>query len=257
MLPEKTAGTEDQRWKILLASAEQMTDLSNHYDDAYFRWQSELGLFTGQLEAIKFNPFLSQEHALLDFGCGGGFLLAALDCKSKLGVEINSAGRRSAAALGIATVPALDDVPNSSIDVAISNHALEHVSSPLDVLKGVFAKLKPGGIAVFVVPCERYDTAYMPGNVDQHLYTWSPMNLGNLFRHSGFDIHEVKRIPHRWPPFVRGIDRIAGRAMCNLICEIYGRLRPKMTQIRIVARRPSTANALDQDSAQIRQMPSG
>jgi 2-polyprenyl-3-methyl-5-hydroxy-6-metoxy-1,4-benzoquinol methylase len=163
-------------------------DPANYYDDSYFQWQGALGTFTGEMEAEKFLHYIRDDHMVMDFGCGGGFLLNAIKCQRKLGVEVNPAARRSASKLGIDTIASITDAPDATFDVVISNHALEHVPSPIDITKSVLAKLKPGGIAVFVVPCERYDTAYAPQNVDRHLYTWSPMNLGNLFQASGFNV---------------------------------------------------------------------
>jgi SAM-dependent methyltransferase len=215
-----------------------MDDQASHYDDVYFQWQSALGAFTGEMEAAKFAPHIRQSDAVLDFGCGGGFLLHSLNCSQKVGVEINPAGRQFAQRLGIDVVASIFEVSDASFDVVVSNHALEHVRCPYDVIKAVFDKLRPGGMAVFVVPCERYDTKYKPENIDRHLYTWSPMNLGNLFHLCGYDIKGVKRIPHRWPPYIQYIDRLLGRSVCNGVCVLYGLARPKLTQIQIVAQKP-------------------
>src|ERR1700733_5146933 len=64
-------------------------------------------------------------------------------------------------------------------------------------------------------------TAYKPDNIDQHLYTWSAINLGNLIRHAGFEVKEVKRYAHRWPPKIALIDKLFGRTICNLACRCY------------------------------------
>jgi len=143
--------------------------------------------------------------------------------------------REYARSIGVETVEDIREAPDSHFDVAISHHALEHTERPLEVVRAFYSKLRDGGLVVVVVPGERYDTQYNPTNKDKHLYTWSPMNLGNLFDHGGFRVEAVERIPHRWPPKVEVIDRLLGRAACNIICNCYGYLRPKLTQIRIVA----------------------
>jgi hypothetical protein len=79
---------------------------------------------------------------------------------------------------------------------------------------------------------------YYEDNADKHLYTWSPLNIGNLFYYAGFEIIEVKRFVHRMPPFVSNIDAIFGSKVCNIICMLYALLRPKMSQVRLIARRP-------------------
>lgn len=210
---------------------------SEHYDDDYYAWQSRIGALSGELNSEKFSKYIKKSDRILDFGCGGGFLLEALDAASKVGVEINPAARKAANARGIETVPTIDEIPNESIDVVVSNHAIEHVESPMAIARSMRDKLKPNGLAVIVVPCERYDTEYYAGNIDMHLYTWSPVNIGNLFHCAGFQIIEVSRYTHRWPPFLMTIDRVFGRKICNFICHVYARMRPKLTQIRLVARK--------------------
>jgi SAM-dependent methyltransferase len=214
-----------------------------HYDERYFAWQSSAVIGTGVLEAQKFTRWIGQTDSVLDFGCGSGGILTNINCAVKLGVEINPHARAAASVAGLETVATLAEVPDSSFDVIISNHALEHTTAPMEVTAAALAKLKPGGTAVFVVPCERYDTRYVPDNVDQHLYTWSPANLGNLFHHSGFEVVDVARLAHRWPPHVDKLLRIFGFTACNVICSIYARIRPKLTQVRVVARRPKMPQA--------------
>lgn len=216
---------------------EEVGSVAGHYDADYFAWQNSLGKVAGSLNAEKFSPFIKPGDDILDFGCGGGTLLAALTAKSKIGVEINPHARAHAAGLGITAVASLDAVPSGSIDILISNHALEHTEQPLEVVRQFREKLRPGGRAVVIVPCERYDTAYVPGNIDQHLYTWSPINLGNLFDAAGLNVVSVERIAHRWPPRVDLFDRLLGRRFCNALCVFYAHLRPKLTQVRIVARK--------------------
>jgi SAM-dependent methyltransferase len=215
-----------------------MTDsqISAHYDRNYFTWQAKYGLLTGELNAQKFQEYVPETAAILDFGSGGGFLLEALRAGSKIGVEINEVAAGEARRRGIATVTDLDEVADGSIDVVVSNHALEHVPNPIDIARKLRAKLRPTGLAVVVVPCERYDMAYHRDDIDRHLYTWSPLNLGNLFDAAGFEIVEVRRYAHRWLPRIDRIDRIFGRRITNALCVLHAHLRPKMTQVRLVAR---------------------
>jgi len=209
-----------------------------HYDADYFDWQSSVGMLSGSLNAEKFSEFVKSTDSVLDFGAGGGFLLASLNAARKVGVEINAEARAYASKLHLEMVESLEELPNDAFDVVVSNHALEHTVAPLGIAKLLFDKLKPGGSAIIVVPCERYDTKFVPNNRDQHLYTWSPMNIANLFSAAGFNVISSRRFAHRWPPKVEIVDRMFGRAICNLLCKIYAHLRPGLTQIRLVARKP-------------------
>jgi len=209
----------------------------SHYDETYFKWQVGTGTLAGVLNGPMYRPYIKPEDKIFDFGCGGGFLLSSLTAKEKMGVEINPTARACAAHIGINTVASLDALPEESFDVAISCHALEHTEAPLDVVRTVKGKLKLGGLAVFVVPAERYDTEYTADNIDQHLYTWAPVNLGNLFKCAGFEILSVERIARRWPPGIVLIKRYLGVSVAQLSCAIFAWLAPKLTQIRVVAKR--------------------
>ena len=98
--------------------------------------------------------------------------------------------------------------------------------------------MKPGGKVVFIVPCESISYSYQPGDMNHHLYSWSPMCLGNLFTEAGFSVLECKPYIHKWPPGYRWIARIAGRPLFDLACRIYGRLKRSWFQVRVIAIRP-------------------
>jgi SAM-dependent methyltransferase len=231
--------------EALTADLTSSARVAGHYNADYFQWQNALGKAGGSLNAEKFLPFISADDVVLDFGCGSGWILASLSAKRKLGIDINPSARDFAKGIGIDTISSIDEAKDSAFDVVISNHSLEHTIAPFEVVKKVLKKLKPEGLAIFVVPCERYDTHYVANNIDQHLYTWAPVNLGNLFRHAGFDVVSVERLCHRWPPRVDLIDRFFGRKMCNLMCHLYALARPKLTQVRIVAKKPPAEASTD------------
>ena len=47
-----------------------------HYDEKYFSWQKLVGQFGGEANKIKFDNFIKENQKVLDFGCGGGYLLS-------------------------------------------------------------------------------------------------------------------------------------------------------------------------------------
>ena len=59
----------------------------NHYDEKYFSWQKYVGKFGG-LNKIKFDGIILENQKVLDFGCGGGYLLSSYNNIEDL-VEIN------------------------------------------------------------------------------------------------------------------------------------------------------------------------
>jgi len=90
------------------------------------------------------------------------------------------------------------------------------------------------GKIIFVVPCENINYAYKPGDINQHLYSWSPMGIGNLFTLAGFSVIESKPYIHKWPPNYLKIARF-GRKIFDFTCRLYGQYERTWFQVRIVA----------------------
>ena len=194
-----------------------------------------MGEFGGWANQTKFLEYISDNSRVLDFGCGGGFLLRNLKCSKKVGVEVNPSAIDTARANGVEVFSRVDDVPDEYVDVIISNSALEHTLQPLQELKSLYKKLAPGGKIVFIVPCESISYAYQPNDINHHLYSWSPMCLGNLFTEAGFSVHQCKPYIHKWPPLYRYIAKLGGRLIFDIACRIYGRLERSLFLVRVVA----------------------
>ena len=214
-------------------------NISHHYDEKYFEWQTQDGgaEFGAQANLWMYRDYVGPNDIVVDFGCGGGFLLEALPAREKIGVEVNPAAQHFLRQRGRTVVSDLSEIPDEHADVIISCHALEHTFDPFEKLKQVRAKLRHRGLAVFVVPCERYDTAYVESNIDQHLYTWAPINIGNLFRATGFSVLSCERSAHRVPPRAAQVQQLVGWKAFHALCRAYGRLSPRLTQVRVVANR--------------------
>lgn len=217
--------------------------VSNYYlgesGRTYFRWQSRGGLLDGMIESHKFKQFIEQDDVVLDFGCGGGFTLAALQCERRIGVEPNPYAREEAVSNGVEVYGSLAEVPDGIANVAISNHALEHVLSPIEALCELKAKLVPGGKAVICLPMEDWRSfrRYNPAEINHHLYAWNPQLLGNLLFEAGFDINpgDIRILAHCWP---RGLHRFLYRFLplfaFNAICHASARVLRKRQIVAIV-----------------------
>lgn len=210
-------------------------EVSIHYDDNYFSWQASFGEFGGWADQIKFIDYISSDDTVLDFGCGGGFLLRNLICARKIGVEINLSAAAFAQKNGIEVYRNTKAVPDDFVDVVISHHVLEHTLNPLQELKILYEKLRDGGKIIFVVPCESVLNRYKPNDINNHLFSWSPMCLGNLFTEAGYSVVESKPYFHKWPPKFEFIARMAGRKMFEKICRVYGHISISYSQARVVA----------------------
>lgn len=209
--------------------------ISKYYNKNYFDWQSTAGSFGGWANQSKFSRYIKAGDVVLDFGCGGGYLLKNINCKEKLGVEINNDAIKQAELNGIKIFTDTDQLTDNTLDVVISDNALEHTLRPLDELKSLYKKMKPGGTIVFVVPCESIHIKYKKGDINHHLYSWSPMSLGNLFTEAGFRIIESKPYIHKWPPKSRFLAKMLGRFFFEILCRIYGQIERSWFQVRVVA----------------------
>src|SRR5689334_11150332 len=119
------------------------------YDREYFAWQERLGKFGALVHRPTFSPYIRPGDRVVDFGCGGGFLLASLECRAKMGVEVNQAARERAGQLGVKTKACVSELPEEWADVVISNSALEHVEYPLGTLRELYPKVRNSGLLVF------------------------------------------------------------------------------------------------------------
>jgi len=223
---------------------------ASHYDAKYFDWQrTSTGAFGGMANKFKFEPYIRATDCVVDFGCGGGYLLASLNCAHRLGVEINSVAREEARRQCVECVEAASQLPDNWADVIISNSALEHVEYPLGELKVLLSKLKPGGRAVFVTPHETLASTWSENDINQHLHTWSPRNIGNLFARAGYVVEQVRVSRLMWPPMYKSLYRVLGERVFLITCSLYRfarlllwPLRPVVSHASVitVARKPVT-----------------
>jgi SAM-dependent methyltransferase len=72
-----------------------------HYDENYFKWQKSAADFGRWANLTKFERYVQPDFNVIDFGCGPGYLLRNLECKARIGIDINDASRAEAAAHGL------------------------------------------------------------------------------------------------------------------------------------------------------------
>jgi SAM-dependent methyltransferase len=171
--------------------------------ETYFRdhFTSEQ-VFGRQIQSEYFRPHCSYALTLLDFGCGDGSMLRVLPARHHIGIEVNPhcidaiVRGNAIQAPTIDVRPDIGSVADGSIDVVISNHALEHTLRPLECLAEMKRVLVPGGRLVMVTPFDDWRAPGMdrwhPGDKDNHLFTWSPMNIGNLLHEAGFTVDQAR-----------------------------------------------------------------
>lgn len=162
--------------------------------------------FVQERRASHFQPFIKEDDTVLDFGCGTGGVLGRINCAKKIGVEVNAPSIEEAKAQGIEVFDNFSKIKDGSIDVVISNHALEHVPNPAEQITQIVQKLKSGGQAILVVPAEnpaalRF-SKWAEDDPDQHIYSWTPLSFGNLIHQCGLDIEKSYRRPIGYSKFI-------------------------------------------------------
>jgi hypothetical protein len=103
-------------------------------------------------------------------------------------------------------------------------------------LKALKLILKEGGTIHFFVPCDSISYAYNPEDINYHLYSWSPQNLGNLFHEAGFEVVHSRPYTHKWPPYYRHFAKL-GWPIFNLLCKIYAHFARSWWQVEVLARK--------------------
>jgi SAM-dependent methyltransferase len=212
-----------------------MTKASRHYigkkGDEYYKTHftdMEIGRI---LQSRYFSPYCANDKILLDFGCSDGLFLLNLPAKKRIGIEVNPAAVEKGAELcrfyghNIDFYNSLDPIAPASVDVAISNHSLEHLLNPYEIACQMKRILKPGGIFISVTPFDDWrDTPqnqWSPGDRNHHLYTWSPLNLGNLLTEGGLKVKECRIVSSAWSPKLFWIYRIFGDNIFRAACQLF------------------------------------
>ena len=215
--------------------------VSPHYQgsagESYASWQLRVVDALGAETARRFRPFVRSGNVCLDFGCGGGGVLGELDVHCRIGVEPNEAARHVAAAKGIKVISSLRDADTASVDVIISNHALEHCREPFGELVEMRRVLRPNGRAVLILPLDdwRRSRNFRVNDIDHHLFAWTPLLIGNLVTEAGFEVQEASIVRHAYPRGVGMLWKLLPESLFDLICSCWSMIALKR-QIRVVMR---------------------
>ena len=183
----------------------------NYYDADYFKWQIEHQEFQANHADPTRWGRVQPNFTVLEIGCSSGAVLHRLRCAQKWCIEINSYARKYAhEKYHLKTFRCLGELPNNSIDYAYSVSVLEHVETPILLLRELYVKMKHKGVVEIQVKNEGRQSAsnysalqqwsQKKQDINNHLYTWTPLLLGNLIEGAGFRITRIISKIAAFPP---------------------------------------------------------
>jgi SAM-dependent methyltransferase len=208
-----------------------------HYDAAYFQWQDPIGETMARVYAPVIAVHVDRDDHVVDFGCGGGHLLTALDVRSRTGIEVNPSAAAYARARGIRVVAKTLELDDGIADVVVSTHALEHVRDPYQELCRLRRVLRPGGKLVLWLPIDDWRARDRGADPHRHLFTWTPRLLRNLLVEAGFSVESCQVLTHVIPPrHYRLLHRLLPKRTFDLVCWLTAVLLRRRQLIGVALR---------------------
>lgn len=200
------------------------------YPDHYHAFdfsQGDFGLVhwvRRRLEArrlLRWCRHLPNDARILDVGCGDGFHLALLRDFGKpgwqvQGVDLDERAVHNAASRGLSVLHGqVEAMPmDEGYDLTLMIMTIEHLSQPLQTLRQVVQRMKPGGRLVVVTDnvCSpdqsMFGGRYWGGyHFPRHTYLFSPRTLRLLAEHAGLEVESVRSAvsPVNWTYSIRNL----------------------------------------------------
>src|ERR1022692_3514150 len=230
-------------------------DMPKHYPDRYWAYGN-----TRKGAAGLYRRFVLRDHLrfiqkaikaleipqarILDVGCGAGDLLAVLRKRghSAFGMDVSHSALRSALELNVpGTLGSYRQAPfaESSFDMVLMFHVLEHIPDPDAAIAGARKLLRPNGRLLIQVPnadCMQYTLLgrfWIGLDVPRHLYDYRRPDFENLLARNGFGVLRRKYFSWRdnapclatsLAPWLDPMSRRVRRPKRNRILRLVGDL---------------------------------
>ncbi len=138
----------------------------------------------------KISIYIKENDNVLEYGVGMGWNIMSLKNSTKIGYDIALNLSNILEEHGIHFVSNINELKESSFDVVICHHVIEHVSNPPIVLADIHRLLRKEGKLLLFVPYEKEKVyrKYNPNEPNQHLYSWNVQTLGKLVELNGYKV---------------------------------------------------------------------
>jgi len=186
---------------------------------SYFSSVSEI---TNLYYKNKFKKYINNKFNILDFGCGSGEFLKLIECKYKVGIEINKFSQKKLKTRKIPFVSRIEHVQKKiKFDTIFALSVVDHLTDPISFIKKLSNKLKKSGKMIIIVRHDHKKQSQKNSFYKEHLYSWSLLSFGNLLNSVGLKSMEEGVIKITLPPSFLFLNKILGIKILLIISRIY------------------------------------
>jgi SAM-dependent methyltransferase len=189
--------------------------------------------------ARKLARHIAPQDVVLEYGAGLGWNLAQLNCRGKLAFDLEDYIEPSIRAAGVEFIKDLHSIAEGFVDIVLCHHSLEHVMSPVEVLREIHRFLKPEGKLLLFVPDERGARyrSFIRDDPNHHLYSWNVQTLANLVEETGYQVIEAGLNPYGYDRFAATWANKLAIGETGFACvRALARLFKPIYEVRIIAR---------------------
>jgi SAM-dependent methyltransferase len=169
----------------------------------------------------KFNKYINQQFEILDFGCGSGELLELIQCKYKIGVEINKFSQNKLKTKKIIFVSKLNDIKKKKFDTIFALSVIDHLQDPIYFIKKLANKLKKNGQLIIIIRHDNKNQNQINSSWKGHLYSWSMLSFNNLLNSIGLRSIDHGIIKMTLPPGYIFLKKFFSTAQILSLSKLY------------------------------------
>jgi SAM-dependent methyltransferase len=212
-------------------------ELEAHYQNpAYYEGEEDQGYrsYADMKKALRphfahrlrvMDAHLPSRGRLLDFGCAAGYFLemARADGWQIAGVELaTDMARQASDRLGIQIAASLDALNGNDFDAITLWEVIEHLPRPMEQLRQLYERLRPGGLLMLSTPnnghwqAVREPEAWTSYRPPSHLLYFSSRTLQDTLQRAGLERIEIHRVSPL-PPLPGWMRRLSAPLQYQLV----------------------------------------
>jgi len=170
----------------------------------------------------KFKKYINSKFNILDCGWGSGELLKLVECKYKVGIEVNKFSKEKLKKKKLLFFSKIENIPkNIKFDTIFALSVLDHLKDPISFIKKLSNKLKKNGIIIVIVRHDHKKQSQKNSFYKEHLYSWSLLSFNNLLNSVRLKSIEEGVIKFTLPPLFNFFRKVLGIKILLILSRIY------------------------------------